>query len=219
MLSSAEENYLKCIFKHHEQVQEPVSTNTIADDMQTKASSVTDMLKRLAEKKLILYKKYKGVRLTQVGEEAAKSLIRRHRLWESFLVKKLSFTWDEVHEIAEELEHVRSPKLTDKLDQFLGYPKFDPHGDPIPDKEGNIQHRTQIPLTDLKTGETGFITGIKDSSKAFLQFLDAQEIQLGSEIQVLEIYDYDKSRMVQAGDKKRTLSHQVTKNLYVKTGS
>ena len=217
MLSSAEENYLKCIFKHYERVKEPVSTNAIAEDMQTKASSVTDMLKRLADKQLILYKRYKGVRLTSTGEEAAKSLVRRHRLWESFLVKKLSFTWDEVHEIAEELEHVRSEKLTDKLDQFLGYPKFDPHGDPIPDKDGNIQRRSQVPLTDLKAGETGLITGVKDSSKAFLQFLDAQGIQLGTEIEVLEIYEYDQSRLVQTGGKKLTLSHQVAKNLYVKT--
>lgn len=216
MLSQAEENYLKCIFKKHERSRQSISTNAIADEMQTKASSVTDMLKRLAEKQLIHYKKYKGVRLTQEGENVAKDLVRRHRLWETFLVEQLEFTWDEVHEIAEQLEHVRSDKLTDRLDKFLGHPQFDPHGDPIPDKEGNIHRREQVPLTKLEAGESGYVTGVKDSAKEFLQYLDAQGIELGNRLEVLEIFDYDKSRTVKAGDKQFTLSQQVCNNLFVK---
>lgn len=216
MLSVAEENYIKCIFKKSERTQETVSTNTIADAMQTKAASVTDMLKRLADKKLIHYKKYKGVRLTDAGASVAKQLLRKHRLWEVFLVEKLDYSWDEVHEIAEELEHISADSLTEKLDKFLGYPKYDPHGDPIPDHAGNLHYRSKITLMDLATGEVAHIVGVRDSSVPFLQYLDQMRITLGSNLTVKNKFDFDGSVQVALGDgREMVLSEQVAKNLFV----
>jgi DtxR family Mn-dependent transcriptional regulator len=152
-LSQTEENYLKAIFKISEQQDAPASTNAISQAIRISAASVTDMLKRLAEKDLIHYEKYKGVILTPAGNRLATRLIRKHRLWEVFLVEKLHFSWDKVHEIAEQLEHIRSPELVERLDQFLGNPKYDPHGDPIPDAEGKFTHRQQVSLDELHPGE------------------------------------------------------------------
>ena len=137
-MTFSEENYLKTIYHLTTASDAEVSTNAIAEKMETKASSVTDMLKKLAEKGLINYKKYQGVSLTQDGKLAAKMSVRKHRLWEVFLVEKLGFSWDEVHDIAEQLEHIKSEKLINKLDDFLDNPTEDPHGDPIPDREGRI---------------------------------------------------------------------------------
>jgi DtxR family transcriptional regulator, Mn-dependent transcriptional regulator len=140
-------------------------------------------------------------------------------MWEVFLVEKLDFKWDEVHDLAEELEHIDSTELIDRLEVFLDNPKFDPHGDPIPDKEGHIHRTNQVPLTDLKVHQTGTVTGVRDSSKEFLQFLDAQEIHLGNEITITGIFDYDKSRTVESNLKTLSLSQQVCKNLFVKLKS
>ena len=136
MLTLSEENYLKAIYHLELNSVKEISTNAIAEKMETKASSVTDMIKKLSEKKLIIYKKYQGVKITDFGKKTAANIVRNHRLWEFFLVDKLNFSWDEVHEVAEQLEHIKSPKLIDELDAFLGFPKQDPHGDPIPDKNG-----------------------------------------------------------------------------------
>jgi len=154
-ISRTEENYLKAIFQLCEGSEQPASTNSIAQSMQTAAASVTDMIKKLSKKDLIHYQKHKGVRLTEVGNRIATNLIRNHRLWETFLVEKLKFSWEEVHEIAEELEHVQAEKLINRLDDFLGNPKFDPHGDPIPDAQGNFTFRKQIALPDLPEGKEG----------------------------------------------------------------
>ena len=135
-MTFSEENYLKTIYHLTTSLSTEISTNAIAEMMETKASSVTDMLKKLAEKDLVHYKKYQGVFLTPKGKLAAKMIVRKHRLWEVFLVEKLDFSWDEVHEVAEQLEHIQSKKLIDKLDQFLEYPSIDPHGDPIPNAKG-----------------------------------------------------------------------------------
>lgn len=216
--SQSEENYLKAIFKINEDY-ETVTTNAISAEIRTTAASVTDMLKKLSDKNLVSYEKYHGVQLTKKGEAVAKALIRKHRLWEVFLVDKLGYHWDEVHEIAEQLEHIQSETLTDKLESFLGIPKFDPHGDPIPDANGKIPSQQQIPLADLNEGETGVIAGVKDSSSKFLRYLDSIQIALGSKVKVLEQFEYDNSRTVLIdGKKKITLSHLVGKNLFIKTG-
>jgi len=159
-ISEAEENYLKAIFKISEKEDRPVSTSAIAAEMNTSAASVTDMIKKLSEKALVLHEKYRGVVLTDAGSGIAKKLIRKHRLWEVFLVNKLDFSWDEVHAIAEQLEHIHSDRLIERLDDFLGFPRFDPHGDPIPDAEGNMVLRKQVLLSELKEGNSCVIVGV-----------------------------------------------------------
>lgn len=215
-ISQAEENYLKAIFKICEQEEKAASTNAIAAEMNTKAASVTDMVIRLAEKGLVFYEKYKGVTLTERGNKIAKNLIRKHRLWEVFLVEKLQFSWDEVHEIAEQLEHIQSTELVERLDNFLGFPKFDPHGDPIPDAEGNFTFRKQIPLLELKVGERGAIVGVQDHTSSFLQYLDRMQLVLGTQVEILEFYEYDESVKVSINKRKeQTLSKKVAQNLFV----
>jgi len=217
MVSFTEENYLKTIYQLSVAIQGEVSTNSIAEKLDTKASSVTDMLKKLATKELINYKKYQGVTLTDQGKSTAIFIIRKHRLWEVFLVEKLSFKWDEVHAIAEELEHINSNELVERLDKFLGFPQYDPHGDPIPDKDGVIFHHKEFSLADLQVGESGLIVGVKDTSTGFLQYLEGSGLVLGKSIQVVNIYDYDNSVVISIDtSKEATVSEQVSKNLYIK---
>ena len=217
-ITHAEENYLKAIFTIAEKEAGPALTNAIAALMQTSAASVTDMLKRLSDKQLISYEKYRGVQLTQEGNRVATALIRKHRLWEVFLVEKLGFAWDEVHELAEQLEHVQGNDLVSRLDTFLGYPKFDPHGDPIPDAEGRWTFRKQAPLATLQPGARGVVTGVDDHSTTFLQYLDQIGLTLGAELELLERFPYDQSVRVRARDgRELVLSEKVTQNLFVKT--
>ena len=171
MLSLAEENYLKTIYHLSKAGEKSVSTNAIADDLNTKAASVSDMIRKLASKKVVSYKKYHGVRISEAGKKIAIQIIRKHRLWEVFLVKKLNFNWDEVHDVAEQLEHIKSPLLIEKLNQFLGYPETDPHGDPIPNDKGDFKSRPQIPLSKIKVNKGGVIVSVKDSSSPFLKYL------------------------------------------------
>jgi len=216
MLSQTEENYLKAIFKLEEKSKKNISTNAIAGMLKTTAASVTDMVKRLAEKQFVNYKKYKGVTLTPLGTSTATGLIRKHRLWEVFLYKELKFNWDQVHEIAEQLEHIKSEQLTDKLEEYLSFPTHDPHGDPIPDREGNIRYHEELMLSDLNVGEKCRVIGVKDSSTEFLQFLDKSNLKLGSNILVSEKYSYDGSVKIVLDKKdQQTLSNLVSKNLYV----
>ena len=206
-LSQSEENYIKAIYSLCEENNDAVSTNLLADNLQTKASSVTDMLKKLSEKKLVSYKKYKGCSLTNTGEKAALKVIRKHRLWEVFLVDKLDFGWDEVHDVAEQLEHIRSIKLTEQLDQFLDYPKYDPHGDPIPDKEGNFAKRGKTALlNELKINDIATVIGVADGSPSFLQFLDKHKIQLGSEVELIAAFEFDGSVSIRVNNKELSLS-------------
>ena len=184
-MTHSEENYLKAIYHLTVQLEAEVPTNAIAEMMETKASSVTDMLKKLADKALINYIKYQGVSLTEKGTHAAKMIVRKHRLWEVFLVEKLAFTWDEVHDIAEQLEHIKSEQLINKLDDFLGNPTEDPHGDPIPDAQGKITKIEKLLLSELAESETAICVGVKDSSADFLQYLNKQKIALGAVIKVL----------------------------------
>lgn len=215
MYTVSEENYLKSIFHLSGKDNKRVSTNDVAESLTTKASSVTDMIQKLSDKKLIKYEKYKGVLLTPKGRKIAASIVRRHRLWEVFLVDKLNFSWDEIHEIAEELEHVGSEKLIDKLEAFLGYPKKDPHGDPIPDKDGKMDHHKDFTIADLEIGETGIIVGVKEHSSEFLQFLDGVKLILGAKISIKKVFDYDKSVVAQLGNNELMLSERVAKNIYI----
>jgi DtxR family transcriptional regulator, Mn-dependent transcriptional regulator len=217
LTTQTEENYLKAIFKIAEREEgKAVLTNAIAAAMNTAAASVTDMLKRLAEKQLISYEKYRGVNLTDDGHQLATMLIRKHRLWETFLVKKLGFPWEQVHELAEQLEHIQGDALTARLDQFLGYPRFDPHGDPIPDANGRWEPLDQIPLAAVEPGERGKVSNVGDDSSVFLQYLNQLGLALGSEIEVLERFAYDNSIKVRIGVTEAVLSEKVCQNLYVK---
>ncbi|WP_034920072.1 metal-dependent transcriptional regulator [Gillisia sp. CAL575] len=217
MFSLSEENYLKAIFHLERAYPTGVSTNALADEMSTKASSVTDMIKRLSEKKLVAYKKYQGVKLSKSGRETAVEVIRKHRLWEVFLVDKLGFAWDEVHEVAEQLEHIKSDKLIKELDRFLDFPKRDPHGDPIPDSEGNFAISNKVLLAELNKGESGICIGVKDSSPEFLQYLDKNNIALGQLIVILEKESFDQSMLINLNGSELKISNVISSNLYIKT--
>ncbi len=216
MLSHTEENYLKAIFKICEKNGDTASTNAISKEMRTSAASVTDMLKRLAEKTFIHYEKYKGVTLTKRGNTIATMLIRKHRLWEVFLLEKLNFSWDEVHDIAEQLEHIKSDELIKRLDQFLAFPKIDPHGDPIPDADGHFHSANRIPLIELQVGERGVVVGVQEHSSVFLQYLDRLQLGLGAKLQVKEKFEYDDSMKVKMADKsEQILTSKISMNLFV----
>ncbi|MDT0645564.1 metal-dependent transcriptional regulator [Zunongwangia sp. F260] len=217
MFSLSEENYLKAIFHLERSYKTGVSTNALAEEMETKASSVTDMIKKLSGKKLVNYRKYQGVRLSELGRETAIEVIRKHRLWEYFLVEKLGFQWDEVHDIAEQLEHIKSEKLISQLDKFLGFPKRDPHGDPIPDAQGKFAVANKILLSELEKEKMGICVGVKDSSVDFLRFLDKNNIALGKEIKVLEKETFDGSMLVLIENNELRISQIVSNNLYIKT--
>lgn len=216
MFSQAEENYVKAIYTLDTKSNKGVSTNLIAEKMQTKASSVTDMLQKLSEKRLVIYKKYQGAQLSSKGKKIAASVIRKHRLWETFLVQKLNFSWDEVHDIAEQLEHIQSDSLIDNLDAFLEFPKVDPHGDPIPDKDGNITKQKKVKLSTLKENEQSVLLTIGDSSDDFLRYLDKKEIAIGNIIKILSIEPFDKSIHIKIGKRELMITDEVARNLLVK---
>ncbi len=216
MTSLAEENYLKEIYKLHEKNGAMVSTSALADALQINAASVTDFIKKMAVKKLISYQKSKGVKLSEQGRQIALSIIRKHRLWEVWLVNKLNFKWDEIHEIAEQLEHVVSKKLIEKLDDHLGFPKTDPHGDLIPDVNGQFIKNSSKPLLDHKTGDKTRFVGVAEHSNSFLQYLTKNKIKLGDELFVESIEEFDSSFQVKINRKEqKLLSRDVVKNLLV----
>lgn len=215
MFSLSEENYLKAIYHLELDTNRGVSTNAIAEKLETKASSVTDMIKKLSDKKVVIYKKYKGVTLTELGKKIAANVVRKHRLWEVFLVEKLNFSWDEVHDVAEQLEHIKSSKLINQLDSFLGFPTHDPHGDPIPDEEGNLKIIEKSLLSTLSKNESGVCVGVDDSSSEFLQFLDKKGITLGKVIKVLDKEEFDNSLSILVNDKKLSISNKIANNLYI----
>lgn len=214
-MTRSEENYLKAIYHLAESSEASVSTNAIAEQMNTKPSSVTDMIKKLSDKKFIGYRKYKGVTLTDMGKTAALSIIRKHRLWEVFLVEKLDFTWDEVHEVAEQLEHIKSEQLIDRLDRHLGFPRLDPHGDPIPSKDGSYKKSVKKLLSEVAVGSEGICIGVKDSSAAFLNFLDKNGIALGDKINLLDKEEFDGSLRIKIKDTLMHVSNQIASNLYI----
>ncbi len=214
--TKTEENYLKAIYGLESKFGKSVSTNDLANKLKTKASSVTDMVKKLSKKELITYEKYQGVSLTKCGKEIAINIIRNHRIWEVFLVEKLGYKWDEVHEIAEQLEHIKSEELVDRLDDFLEHPSFDPHGDPIPDKKGNIPTRKKaIQLSELGIGEEGIIVGVKNTNNEFLQYLEEMNLTLGKKIQVEKEFDFDKSKIIKTDNQSVTISKEVSSHLII----
>jgi len=217
MVSQTEENYLKCIYLQLEKGDvNPVTTNEIADQMKTKPASVTDMLKRLSDKRLIHYKKYQGVLLTHSGRAKALSIVRKHRLWEFFLVEKLKFQWDEVHDVAEQLEHVSSDLLVDKLDIFLGRPKFDPHGDPIPNQRGKLIVNKFKNLSGMKVSEKGKVAAVIEQQPAFLQHLDKLHIHMGTPIKVVDHVEFDKSMSISINNSVMVnISHDIAKNILI----
>lgn len=216
MQSFTEENYLKIIYHLSSDTDVAVQTNAIAEKMGTKAASVTDMIKKLADKQLIIYQKYQGVKLTDTGRRTAINIVRKHRLWEVFLVEKLSFKWDEVHDIAEELEHINSSELIERLDEFLAFPKNDPHGDPIPDKDGKFDSATFIKLNKLKTNEQGLVMGVSEHSSAFLKHLEKLGLTLGKLVKVIDITDFDGSIELLVESKKINISREVAKHILIK---
>ncbi len=216
MTSLAEENYLKTIYKLQEKNGNMVSTSALAENLKINAASVTDFIKKMAAKKMISYQKSKGVSLTEHGRLVALNIIRKHRLWEVWLVNSLGFKWDEVHEIAEQLEHVFSDELIEKLDRHLGFPKADPHGDLIPDARGRFIKHSSKPLLDCAKGDKVKFTGVAEHSNSFLQFLTKTNIRLGDELVVEAIEEFDNSFQVKINRKeRRLLSKEVVKNLLV----
>ena len=217
MASSTEEDYIKAIFKITEKNQGSANTNAIAAHLSTSAASVTDMLKRLSAKDYFHYEKYKGVYLTSKGIKMATNLVRKHRLWEVFLVDKLGFSWDEVHDIAEQLEHIKSDALITKLDDYLGNPRYDPHGDPIPNAAGKFTLRNQVPLHSLAAGETGIVVGVREHDTPFLQYLNQIKVNLGTKIKVNSHTEFDHSmQVVIENDSPQVLSHKASSNVFVK---
>ncbi len=214
-ISATEENYLKAIFQLSERSEETISTNAIAAIMNTSAASVTDMLKRLTDKGYTIYEKYKGVLLSDLGKKTAIQLLRKHRLWETFMVDKLDFTWDEVHPIAEQLEHIQSDELIDRLDAYLGHPRFDPHGDPIPDKNGNIEYRRQVLVSDLAIGEKAVIVGVNEHSPMFLKYVEQLQLTIGKHFEIVERFDFDASIRLRLDNMmEQIVTHKVCQNLF-----
>lgn len=216
MITLSEENYLKAILSINLDTNTIVSTNEIANLLDTSAASVTEMIKKLQEKKLVIYEKYKGVTLSKSGCKKAIEILRKHRLWETFLVNKLYFSWSEVHDVAEELEHIKSQKLTDKLDHFLNYPKFDPHGEPIPTKNGIIHPTKRIKLSEMLVNSNGIIMGVSLDDKEFLDYLTKLNIRIGTNVQALERITFDQSMKIKIESKLEHISENVAKNILIK---
>ena len=217
MFTLAEENYLKAIYHLEKDSNAGVSTNSIAIKLNTQPSSVTDMVQKLAHKKALSYQKYKGTSLTKKGKITAANVIRKHRLWEVFLVEKLNFQWDEVHVIAEQLEHIKSDELIKRLDTYLDHPDFDPHGDPIPDINGVIKPTEKKLLSELEKNQRGVCVGVKESSKQFLQYLDTRNIGIGTTIKVLDKEEFDDSMTIQVGETLVQITDKIAHNLYINT--
>lgn len=214
-MTISEENYLKIIYLLSENTSKEISTNAIADMVKAKASSVTDMIKKLANKELINYEKYQGVTLTELGIYKAIIIIRRQRLWETFLVDKLNFSWDEVHEIAEELEHIKSEKLINHLDAFLNFPRLDPHGDSIPNQDGIIYESQKALLSEADLNKKYICVGVKDTSSHFLQFLNNKKITIGTIIEIIERENYDNTLIIKIENTTTTISNKIASNLYI----
>jgi DtxR family Mn-dependent transcriptional regulator len=219
--STSEENYIKSIF-HLQGDDATVTTNELARELKTKPASVTDMMKKLKTKKLLHYQPYQGFRLSNEGSKVALGIIRRHRLWEYFLSEKLKFSWDEVHEVAEHLEHVSSKKLIDKLDEFLGFPRTDPHGDPIPDINGKIKMNQQVCLSEILMNKMAVVCHVADQSTEMLELLTHKKINIGTRLEVKKKFEFDHSMEIctAAPGKIRqqtpfNISEQLAKNIFV----
>ncbi len=214
-LSITEQDYLKAIFSITRIENRSANTNAIAELLNTKASSVTDMIKKLAIKKLVNYEKYKPVHLTAIGQKTATSLIRSHRLWETFLVERLEYDWSQVHSIAEQLEHIEDDELLDKLDNYLGNPKFDPHGDPIPSPDGTFPQRDEILLSHLNAGDCGRICSVLQDDESFLEALNEMNISMGITIEFVKKIEFDQSIQLIVNNQKIILSESMAANISI----
>lgn len=215
-LSFTEENYLKAIYHLSDGGEETVNTNALSDSMKTTPASTNDMVKRLAQKKLINHQKYKGTSLLPSGKSIALKIIRKHRLWEVFLVEKLDFKWDEVHEIAEQLEHIDSPMLIQRLDKYLGHPSIDPHGDPIPNEAGEVKEIIRAPVSDLAVGTHGIIVAVSNDDSSLLKHLDSIGIRLGSKVTIIDRMDFDHSVSLKIDEQNNQfISSIIAQNLMI----
>lgn len=218
-LSFTEENYLKSLI--HLTVftldRNEVGTNELASNLTVKPATVNDMLKKLKEKNLVNYKKYGKITLTDLGRLLGMNVIRKHRLWETFLVEKLSFSWDEVHEVAEQLEHIHSPKLIDRLDALLDYPKFDPHGDPIPNAKGEVELINRKLLDEMPVNSKNILVAVKDNSSDFLQYVNKLGLKIGDEIHLNGRESYDNLLTIEIHGAIHIVSEKFAQNIYVKT--
>jgi DtxR family transcriptional regulator, Mn-dependent transcriptional regulator len=216
MLSFTEENYLKALLKITlDNEVEEVGTNELAAQLEVKPATVTDMLKKLKEKKLIAYEKYGKITLSETGRKHALEIIRKHRLWETFLFQKLDFSWDEVHEVAEQLEHIQSIKLINKLDKFLDYPEYDPHGDPIPNEHGEMKTKFKKTLSEIKIGEQCEMVAVKINDTMFLQYVDDIGLYLGCKIVVKDLKEYDGLMQIEFDGKLVNLTQKFSDNIFV----
>lgn len=216
MLSDTEENYLKALLRITAEHNGAggAGTNQLAGTLNVRPATATDMLKKLREKQLVNYEKYGKITLTDTGRDLAVAIIRRHRLWETFLFDKLGFSWDQVHDIAEQLEHIKSEKLVERLDRFLGFPQFDPHGDVIPSAEGDYIHETRLTLAEAPEGNLYTIIAVKDNSPSFLQYVSQIGIGIHSEVIVLQRYGFDHSIALEIDGTKINISDKVAQNIY-----
>lgn len=216
MLSHTEENYLKALLKiAFNNGREEAGTNELANVLVVKPATVNDMLKKLKAKKLVKYEKYGKIELTPEGRENAVDILRKHRLWETFLYEKFEFSWDKVHEVAEQLEHIQSTKLIDKLDKFLDYPEFDPHGDPIPNKKGEIKVYFKKKLSDIEVGNSCKMVAVKDNSSTFLQYVVKVGLGINNEIKVLSKQEYDALLVIEVNGVKSSVSQKFAENIFV----
>lgn len=217
MHTLTEENYLKAIYRLSQTDDDKITPTAIAESLSVNAASVIDMIRKLTDKKLISYDKKKGVQLTSNGQRDAVLIVRKHRLWEVFLLEKLGYTWDEVHSIAEELEHISNETLADRLDAFLGFPEYDPHGDPIPKANGKVPKSYSLRLAELKPGISGIVVAVRDTSTEFLQYLGKLDIRIGTKLQLLEKIAFDQSLIIRIGDHTTTVSQKFSENILVTT--
>ena len=216
MYTLSEENYLKSIYRLAQQPNFKITPTAIAESLGNNPASVVDMIRKLTEKKLIAYDKKKGVELTSQGLKDAVLIVRRHRLWEVFLLEKLGYHWDEIHDIAEELEHISDASLADRLDKFLGFPEYDPHGDPIPKANGKVPKPYSVTLTDLKVGDNCRVAAVRDTSSSFLQYLQKLDIGIGTRIQLIEKITFDNSLVISiSGKENTTVSQKFGENILI----
>lgn len=217
MLSFTEENYLKALLHLTvEDAQKPeTGTNDLAGYLDVKPATATDMLKKLKQKELIEYEKYGKIKLTSGGRKNAIQILRKHRLWETFLCEKLQFSWDEVHEIAEQLEHIQSAKLVDKLEEFLGFPEYDPHGDAIPNANGELKTPFKKTLADVAEGKVYKMVAVRDNSASFLKYITQLGLGINTQIKPLTRQEYDGSMELEVDGKTINISAQVAQNILV----
>ena len=221
MLSHTEENYLKALLRitGEQESNCEAGTNQLASKLNVRPATATDMLKKLREKQLVNYEKYGKITLTDKGRDLAVAIIRKHRLWETFLFDKLGFSWDEVHDIAEQLEHIKSDKLVERLDIFLGSPQFDPHGDAIPTANGDYIDEARFTLAEALENQQYVVVAVKDNTPSFLQYVSEIGIGIHSQVRVLHIYAFDHSMALEINSVKTTISDKVAQNIYCRPSS